>query len=324
MEQDFNRRIDALIIEGRWAEARALLEPALRDMPRDWKAFRENEEELTIAFWDEEEFLAYCDHHAARLNKTTLWVQGSYSRAWYQLAVVESRQERFEEALFAVDCGLELEPGHPQLWCERGYLLGRLKRHEEALQSYVRAASVRDWAPESHVARALRGQGVQLVDLDRLGEAEAALRRSLEMEPESEVAANELKYINSLRSRRQAEEEEIPWFLHSLVNPPTDRLTIQLLALVEDLPSIPGPQTVGSDNYSRIMHAFMERGWTGFEEEFDRIVPRSRADYAEVKRDLLCEPMFSVKAHRNMAELVADVKTIDEILGGEGEERRKR
>ena len=71
--------------------------------------------------------------------------------------------------------------------------------------------------------------------------------------------------------------EQIPWFLHSFVNPPTDPLTIRLMALVEDLPSIPGPKTVGSANYSRLFDAFMKRGWTGFEEEFDRIVPRDRA-----------------------------------------------
>jgi hypothetical protein len=36
----------------------------------------------------------------------------------------------------------------------------------------------------------------------------------------------------------------------------------------------------------------MERGWEGFEQEFERIVPRSRADYEDVKRELLCEPIF--------------------------------
>jgi hypothetical protein len=48
----------------------------------------------------------------------------------------------------------------------------------------------------------------------------------------------------------------------------------------------------------------MKHGWAGFEEEFDRIVAHDRADYADVKRDMLCEPIFSVKAHRNMADAV--------------------
>jgi hypothetical protein len=48
----------------------------------------------------------------------------------------------------------------------------------------------------------------------------------------------------------------------------------------------------------------MKRGWVGFEEEFDRVVPRNRPDYADVKRDVLCEPMFNMKAHRNLADAV--------------------
>jgi hypothetical protein len=103
------------------------------------------------------------------------------------------------------------------------------------------------------------------------------------------------------------------------VKPPTDPLTVQLLALVEDLPSVPGPKTVGSENYSRIVDAFIERSWEGFEEEFNRIVNPDRPDYADVKRDLLCEPLFSIKAHQNLTELVLGRKTIEEIW----EENRK-
>jgi tetratricopeptide (TPR) repeat protein len=316
MDPSFNRQADELIVDGRYADARALLEAAIQEMPTGWTPRQENDQFLSIAFWDQEEFLAHSHREIEmkRLTKSIAWVDGSYSRAWYQLAVVASKEGRFENALFCIDCGVELEPDHPELWNEKGYLLDRLKRHQEAFDCYVRAASVRDWAPPSQIARALRGQGVQLVDLDRLDEAEDALRRSLELEPDSETAHNELGYIEDLRRKREAEKEEIPWFLHSFVNPPTDPLTIRLLALVEDLPSIPGPKTVGSENYSRVSDAFMKRGWAGFEEEFDRIVPRDRADYADVKRDMLCEPIFSVNAHRNMADAVLGRKTVDEIF----------
>jgi tetratricopeptide (TPR) repeat protein len=202
--------------------------------------------------------------------------------------------------------------------------LGRLKRHQEAFDCYLRAAAVREWAPPTQIARALRGQGVQLVDLERLDEAEDVLRRSLELEPDSETAQNELAYIADLRRKRDEEMEEVPWFLQSFVSPPTDPLTVRLLALVEDLPSIPGPKTVGSENYARIFDAFMKRGWAGFEEEFDRIVPRDRSDYAGVKRDLLCEPIFTVKAHRNMADAVLGRKTVEEIFDEMAREQQKK
>jgi tetratricopeptide (TPR) repeat protein len=316
MDPSFNRRADELIVDGRYADARALLDAAIHEMPTGWTPRLEDDRSLTIAFWDQGEFLAHSHHEIEmkRLTKSIFWVDGSYSRAWYQLAVVASKEGRFENALFCIDCGVELEPDHPELWNEKGYLLGRLKRHQEAFECYVQAVSVRDWAPPSQIARALRGQGVQLVDLDRLDEAEDALRRSLELEPDSKTAHNELGYIEDLRQKREAQKEEIPWFLHSFLNPPTDPLTVRLLALVEDLPSIPGPKTVGAENYSRISSAFMKDGWAGFEVEFDRVVPRDRADYADVKRDILCEPIFDTKAHRNMADAVLGRKTVDEIF----------
>lgn len=319
MENDFNREADELIVAGRYAEAQAMLEAALREMPAGWKPRRERGEFVDIAFWNQKEFLAYSYREMKRLTKSIAWVNQSYSRAWYQLAIAYSKQGHFEKALFAIDCGRELENDHPEFWSEKGYLLGRLKRHQESLDCYMRAASVRDWAPAHQVARALRGQGVQLIDLDRLDEAEAAFKRSQELEPDSEVARNELGFIADLRRQREEKKKETPWFMHSFVKPPTDPLTIRLLALVEDMPSIPGPKTVGSENYSRIVDAFLAHGWEGFEKEFNRIVPPDRPDYADVKRDLLCEPLFSVKAHKNLTELVLGKKTIDEIW----EENRK-
>jgi tetratricopeptide (TPR) repeat protein len=162
-----------------------LLEAALQEMPAGWKPDNDDGRFLTIAFWDQEEFLAYVNRERDRVTKPIYWVEGSYSRAWYQLAIAASKQGQFDRALFSLDCGLELEPDHPELWNEKGYVLGRLKRHQEAFDCYVRAASVRDWAPASQVARSFRGQGVQLVDLDDLDEAERALQKSLELEPDS-------------------------------------------------------------------------------------------------------------------------------------------
>ena len=86
-------------------------------------------------------------------------------------------------------------------------------------------------------------------------------------------------------------------------SPPTDPLTVRLLAEIEDLETIPGPRTVGPENYSRILDAFLKRGWAGFEEAFDLVVPKTRTDYTEVKRNLLREPVFSPKTQRNMLRL---------------------
>jgi hypothetical protein len=314
MESTVNHRAGELIANGRYAEAEAVLEAALRAMPAHWAPRSGDKEFLTLASWSWEEFVAHSDYLGKRssLTKPIGWVDSSYSRAWYQLAVVESEQGLFERALFCIDCGLHLEPDHPELWSEKGYLLGHMKRYQEAFDCYALAATVRDWALPSQVARALRGQGVQLIDLERFDEAETALRKSLELDPNSDGARKELDYIEDLRRERKQKKEEIPWFLHTFAHPPTDPVTVRLLPLVEGLPAIPGPATIGAENYSRIVDAFIKLGWPGFEKEFDHIVPRDRSDYADVKRDLLCEPVFSIKAQRNLREAAA-CKTEEEF-----------
>lgn len=319
MDEDFNELADALMGENRFEEARALLESGVQRMPRGWKPVQEDPLFVRIAFWDEEEFFAYVQDQGAAPTKPVLWAGASYSRGWYALGALASNQERLEHALFCMDCGIELEPDHPELWSEKGFILARLGRHEAALDCYTRAATIRSWAPQTQIARALRGKGVQLVDLNRIEEAEAALRQSLEMEPDSDIAHKELEYIEQLRSQDAKAKEKIPWFMHSFANPPADPLTVQLIALVEDLPPIAGPRTVGTENYSKILRAFMDRGWAGFEEEFGHIVPRDRPDYEQVKRDLLCEPVFKMKAHRNlarafMAESGASEETLEDVI----------
>ena len=58
MKPEFNERADELIADGRWAESRTMLETAIREMPADWKPCSDDEQALTIAFWDQGEFLA--------------------------------------------------------------------------------------------------------------------------------------------------------------------------------------------------------------------------------------------------------------------------
>lgn len=182
---NFNETAVELIVENRLSEAQTLLEDAVRGMPAGWAPVTEGDRFTSISFWDREEFFAYTRYRNGPNHKSTMWITGSYSRAWYLLAVVSSKQQRFEHALFCVNCGIDLEPDHPELWNEKGFLLGRLERFEEALESYLHAAGVRAWAPASQIARALRGQGVVLIDLQRLDEAEAALHQSLAHEPDS-------------------------------------------------------------------------------------------------------------------------------------------
>ena len=86
------------------------------------------------------------------------------------------------------------------------------------------------------------------------------------------------------------------------------------MQFVQGMESIPGPKTVGAENYSAISKAFLASGWAGFEEAFDAAIPRSRADYADIKRDLLRESIFNSKVHERMSKLFLGEATVEETM----------
>ena len=112
----------------------------------------------------------------------------------------------------------------------------------------------------------------------------------------------------------RSDMNQLPWFLHCIKYPPADPLTRQLLVIVEDLEEVPGPKTIGAENYGKVSQAFLNRGWEGFEEAFDAIVPRSRADYVTVKRELLRESIFRAKVHLRMSRIFLGETTVKETM----------
>lgn len=283
-------------------------------MPENWKPFKEDDKQIHGAFWDQDEFLAYVGTCRSDDEKSIFWTTVSFSKLWWQLADVNVSEGRFDNALVCVEKGLELEPDHPVLWIERGYIFNRLGRHQEALDAYRTAATARLWATPAVTSRALRGQGSALIDLGRFLEARSVYNASLELDPESESARKELEYIDRALADKKKQAATLPWFLHAIKFPPTDPLTLQLLLLVQNMDSIPGPKTVGTENYSMISKAFLASGWAGFEEAFDAVIPRSRANYADIKRDLLREPIFNQKVHERMSKMLLGQKTVEETM----------
>jgi tetratricopeptide (TPR) repeat protein len=170
----FNQLAEQLISKRQWDAARSLLEGAIRQMPRDSKPVG---------------------------NLDNKRIAESYSEAWLQLAVIAVEEGNLKNACSCVESGLALEPDHPLLWSEKGFILARQGQYAGALRSYERAATVRDWAPPYQIAKALRGKGATLVELKRLDEAEEAIKQSLVLDPASKIGRNELEYIIQLRKR---------------------------------------------------------------------------------------------------------------------------
>jgi tetratricopeptide (TPR) repeat protein len=198
----FNQLAEQLISKRQWVAARSLLEEAIRQMPMDWKPVQNDSVTFRAricACWDKEEFLAYVGAKRAEGDLDNKWIAESYSKAWFQLAVIAVEEGNLTSALSCIESGLALEPDHPSLWIEKGFILARQGQYADALRSYERAATVRDWAPPNQIAWALRGRGYTLVELKRIDEAEEAIKQSLVLDPQSEIGRDELEYIIQLR-----------------------------------------------------------------------------------------------------------------------------
>ncbi len=251
-EGNFIQDAEDLIDRGETDKALHLLEESVSRMPRNWKPFvrkppqpRRDEANGSetprkwkpivvqldgeIAFWDEEEFQSYSDYVRGQVRedaiKSFLWISPSYSKAHYLIASLAIDQGDFKKALNALDAGLALEPDHPDLMCEKAYLLKELGRREDALAYYQSAASARLWITDSAKARALRGQGRILIDLGRLDEAEEAFKQSLTLEPESKLAREGIAFIEKHQQmspdtsrHRQANRETVGSITHKPVS----------------------------------------------------------------------------------------------------------
>ena len=143
------------------------------------------------------------------LGKNIVWVTQSYSKLYYELAFEAIERKAYYDALEAVAAGLQLEPDHPTLLCERGLALSQLGRYDAARDAYREALLAREWTPPSVLARALRGEAVALIDLNQLEEAEERLNMSLRLDPSNSTAQNELIYIEYLRQGGSNDAEGI-------------------------------------------------------------------------------------------------------------------
>lgn len=310
-----NQRIDAAVEGERWEEARLMIEQELAKMPKDWKPEWQEGGWLVRAFWSLDEFRAFVGYRTGTEDMPSIgWAILSYSKLWSRLAAVNRKQGILNNALACVEKGLELEPDHPCLWVEKGTILGKGAQHEQALSAYETAAVIRPWAASSTVAWALRRQGFELVELGRMADAQAVYRRSLEFDPDSKAAKDELDGIDKFLRDQGTPSARMPWFLHALRFPPEDPVTRELLVLVDGMTPLNGPNVVGPDNYRRISKAFRERGWEGFEEEFSRLYPPDRPDSIDIKRDLLREALFLTKVHTRASRIYLGEATVEEVM----------
>jgi len=123
-----------------------------------------------------------------------------YPQASLLLGSLANETRDYKEAIKVLDQGLAFQPLNAALTAERNASLMQLKRFAEVLTSVdaVLANALSPPGADVH-ARLLRNKGYALGELNRLDEAEAAYKDSLNLAPNHPTALNELNYLARLK-----------------------------------------------------------------------------------------------------------------------------
>ncbi|MCX7164792.1 MAG: tetratricopeptide repeat protein [Rhodocyclales bacterium] len=186
------------IAAGNLAAAKSLLLTVIKNSPEQYSHQTATQEgDLIIRFWDQQEFLHYVTWREP--TQKIFWNVSVYPRAFFYLGFIGVAERDYPTAIGYLDKAAALEPTNPKITLEKAQALMGLKRTVEALKLFEQVSTIGPFVSGSDVARGLRGRGFILIELGRVAEAEEALNASLKLDPNSDVAKNELKYLANLK-----------------------------------------------------------------------------------------------------------------------------
>jgi tetratricopeptide (TPR) repeat protein len=139
-------------------------------------------------------------------GKFTVTVENDWCDAMLVKGYALNELNRPAEAMQVLESLVGHDPNNAQYLVEYAYTVRVNGQLERSLDLYKQAEGVasrlQDRASAAHWrAVALRGQGYAYTDLQRWDDAVKAYQRSLKYEPDSDVARNELQYIEQHRPR---------------------------------------------------------------------------------------------------------------------------
>lgn len=151
---------------------------------------------------NKEEFNRFASDHGG--SGKVVWVDWAYREAIQAQAYIAGARGELDKALGLLERVEALSPFNPGAFVERGYVLKRLGRSQEALESYRRAYALSQGFESARASApaALRGIGFALTELGDLKGARKAYEDSLKLDPGNETALHELDYIRSLEASR--------------------------------------------------------------------------------------------------------------------------
>lgn len=133
-------------------------------------------------------------------------VNADWCSALYHRGYILNDRKQFQEAVTALERVAAMAPYSAHYLNELGFSYQQLGQIERSMETYKRAEMAAKFTNEGRgtadEARALRGQGYEFIELGKLDDAEAAYRRSIEIDPDNATAKHELDYIAEQRRNR--------------------------------------------------------------------------------------------------------------------------
>ena len=121
--------------------------------------------------------------NATQMYKEAVSLNPNLSDAWNNLGIVLTNQEKYPEALEALDNASRINATNPDTWYNKGVTLGMLSRYDEELAAYQTAISL-----EPNLTAAWRNIGVNNYEQKKYDEAIRAFEKAVSLDPKSAMA----------------------------------------------------------------------------------------------------------------------------------------
>lgn len=174
-----------------------LMTPLLADFE---KRYAEEKRKIFCAVTDEQSRAYLAD--AAKGAVAAVAVEPDWCRAQYIRGFALIELGNLDDALKVFRALTDLAPRNSRYLNELGFVLADMKKYPESVTIYRRAADAADLSPDGvnkEKCLAYRGIGYSLSKLGRLGDAEAAYKACLKIDPGNEAATEALEAIEKDR-----------------------------------------------------------------------------------------------------------------------------
>lgn len=186
---------------GEFDQARSLLLEVVERAPDSdrYQGVVQEGDVLYWHYWDDEERAFFDDLlHSQPGPPEVVWLPSVYPKAYFLLGFIAIQQGELADAMPMLRSAFELDPSSPEPLIELAAMLSGQGQYDLSNTIYESALTCRPAHPPWITARVLRGRGFNEIELGDLTAARALFEESLDYDPTSPVAGQELEYIDSL------------------------------------------------------------------------------------------------------------------------------